>query len=93
MYAYLLNDSFMTTDATVQAGIISLKRVKAGFLPVALPPGDDGLNKGIDNKSLKNFEDILTGILREMFDPQVPFDQTVDQDICKWCPYINLCGR
>jgi len=93
MYAYLLDHEFRMTDATVEAGIISLKKVKAGFLPVALPLGDDGLNNGIDNKSLKNFGEILSGILQEMFDPEVPFDQTDDLDICKWCPYINLCGR
>jgi ATP-dependent helicase/nuclease subunit B len=93
MYAYLLEDEFRITDANVEAGIISLKRVKTGFLPVTLPYGGDDMNKGIDHESLKNFEDILIGILQEMFDPQVPFDQTENVDTCKWCPFINLCGR
>ena len=93
MYAYLLDDAFTVTGAIVEGGIISLKKVKAGFLPVSTPPGSDGLNKGIDSNSLKSFGDILFGILQEMFDPKVPFDQTENLDICKWCPYINLCGR
>jgi hypothetical protein len=93
MYAYLLDDAFRITDATVEAGIISLKRVKAGFLPVALPNEKDSLNKGIDHHSLKSFEEILFRILQEMFDPEVSFDQTENLDICKRCPYINLCGR
>jgi MoaA/NifB/PqqE/SkfB family radical SAM enzyme len=93
MYAYLLDDSFRINDATVEAGIISLKRVKSGFLPVAISCGNDGLNKGIDKESLKNFEEILLRILRELFDSGVPFDQTENLDVCKRCPYINLCGR
>ena len=93
MYAYLLDDVFRITDATVEAGIMSLKRVKTGFLPIAIPNEKEGLNKGIDHHSLKSFEEILFRILQEMFDPEVPFDQTENLDICKRCPYINLCGR
>jgi CRISPR/Cas system-associated exonuclease Cas4 (RecB family) len=42
---------------------------------------------------LPEFEEHLTGLLKEMFDPEVPFDQTEDTDICKWCPYQEICSR
>jgi CRISPR/Cas system-associated exonuclease Cas4 (RecB family) len=93
MYAYLMDDSFRITDTTVEAGIISLKRVKSGFLPVVISGENDSLSKGIDHHVLKSFEERLIRILQEMFDSGVPFDQTENLDVCKRCPYINLCGR
>jgi len=93
MYAYLLDNSFGVADAILEAGIISLKKVKTGFLPVVISGENDNPVFAIDQQSLENFERILFRILQEMFDPQVPFDQTKNLDICKRCPYINLCGR
>ncbi len=93
MYAYLLDNSFGVADAIVEAGIISLKKVKTGFLPVAISVENDDPGFAIDQQSLENFEGILFRILHEMFDSTVPFDQTENLDICKRCPYINLCDR
>ena len=42
---------------------------------------------------LQEFESELSGLLREIFDPQVPFDQTEDVKKCRWCPYKGICHR
>lgn len=42
---------------------------------------------------LAEFEDGLQALLKEMFDPAVPFDQTSDDKKCKLCPYREICCR
>ncbi|RAW00724.1 PD-(D/E)XK nuclease family protein [Pseudochryseolinea flava] len=42
---------------------------------------------------LAEFEDGLKALLQEMFDPAVPFDQTLDDKKCKLCPYREICSR
>ena len=37
------------------------------------------------------FTQALTGLLSELFDPQVPFDQTEDTKKCDYCPFVKLC--
>ena len=93
MYAYLLDTTLGIGDPQLEAGIISLKKVKAGFLKLSVPDGNDDPDASIDRQSLKKFEEILFRMIQEIFDPGVPFDQTTDPDICRNCPYINLCGR
>ncbi|GAB3652685.1 PD-(D/E)XK nuclease family protein [Echinicola sediminis] len=39
------------------------------------------------------FEQGLKGLLKEIFDLEVPFDQTEDIEKCKYCPYKEICGR
>jgi CRISPR/Cas system-associated exonuclease Cas4 (RecB family) len=42
---------------------------------------------------LPEFEQSLTTLLTEIYDPAVPFNQTDNNDICKWCPYREICCR
>jgi hypothetical protein len=39
------------------------------------------------------FEEGLRGLLEEIMDPLVPFDQTDDKKKCSFCAYKELCGR
>jgi hypothetical protein len=39
------------------------------------------------------FEDHIRELLTEIFDPEVPFDQTAEEDICRFCSYRQLCYR
>lgn len=39
------------------------------------------------------FRTRLDGLLRELFDPTVPFTQTEYPDICAYCDFRTLCGR
>lgn len=38
------------------------------------------------------FETLLEEKIEEIFNPELPFCPTADSDICRTCPYTNLCG-
>ena len=42
---------------------------------------------------LDGFEAILSGLLGEIWDESVPFDQVEDDNKCSYCPYKGICGR
>ncbi len=92
-YGYLLNRRFKG-DLNFSAGIISLKKISTGFMLVAVPGGDPGkLTTILNSEMINHFEEIVTSVLQEIFNPEIPFIQTGDLKICERCPYINLCGR
>ena len=45
------------------------------------------------SEMLQRFETGLRETLLDMFNPQVPFDQTGDERKCAACPYNLLCSR
>lgn len=42
---------------------------------------------------VKEYEHILTELLTEIYDPNVPFDQTSDEKKCGYCAYKEICQR
>lgn len=42
---------------------------------------------------LGEFEEHVKQLLSEIYDPAVPFDQTDDHDVCRFCAYSQLCYR
>jgi ATP-dependent helicase/nuclease subunit B len=93
MYGYLLGKRFRN-PITSSAGIISLKRLNAGFTEVMVPGDEPGKLTSIQNEAVTGrFEEVILAILAEVYDLSKPFSQTSDLNICERCPYINLCGR
>lgn len=45
------------------------------------------------NGLLPEFEQHLKVLLNEIFNPEIPFDQTLQTDTCKNCAYKNICYR
>ncbi|MFY0598395.1 MAG: PD-(D/E)XK nuclease family protein [Cyclobacteriaceae bacterium] len=41
----------------------------------------------------EEFEQNLEDLLREIFDQEIPFDQTVDEKKCGYCSYKEICNR
>ncbi len=41
----------------------------------------------------ETFENGLSELIGEIFDPNKPFDQTEDLEKCTYCPYREICGR
>ncbi len=39
------------------------------------------------------FVELLTKTTEEIFNPEVPFSQCEEIELCKYCPYINICHR
>ncbi len=46
-----------------------------------------------DREEMLNFEENLDSLLDELFDAQVPFEQTPHVDFCTHCPYNVICQR
>jgi hypothetical protein len=42
---------------------------------------------------IADFEMHLKKILEEIFNPAEVFDQTLEVETCKYCPYKNICYR
>ena len=60
-----------------------------------MTPGEDKKKYPftLDEEVRKAFRQKLTGVLEEMFDPGVPFDQTDREELCRQCPYRQLCEK
>lgn len=39
------------------------------------------------------FQAFMTEVLTELFDFEKPFEQTTDNDACRYCPFALSCGR
>jgi hypothetical protein len=72
LYAYV----FLSHDpsASLEAGIISFKNLKAGFMPFTFK-ADQELLTQITDQNLTDFMQEIVGLLHEIFDAQVPFEE------------------
>ena len=71
------NDSF-------EAGIISFRSLKKGFLTASVneeKKSDGFLNKNI----LLLFEKELKTLIKEIFDPSIPFEHKNREEPCRFC--------
>ncbi len=41
----------------------------------------------------RQYEDFLTEMLSEIYNPEIPFDQVEDEKTCEFCPYKGICNR
>jgi RecB family exonuclease len=87
-YAYLFNKKHQTTK--LSTGIISFRNLSKGFLAVNCPGSH---NACIDAESLGHVEKNLSNLIANIFNPDIPFNQTSDIKICENCPYNSICNR
>jgi len=88
LYAYLFYRNQDKTDQKVETGNITLRKISEGFMKVKLPE-----EQGIGKDSMKIFEELLTGLLEKILDPEIPFIQTEDAENCTYCPFTAICTR
>ena len=82
-YAYLYSLTY--PDSPVTIGIYPLKSLSNGI---------NFFEEGsISKERLELFGKYLTGLIDEIFNPEVTFNQTPDIDRCKWCPFKGICYR
>jgi CRISPR/Cas system-associated exonuclease Cas4 (RecB family) len=70
--------------------------VKTGIYPLrALSDGILWLNKGsvISNEEFNVFEEDLKRLIDTLYNKDIPFSQTEDEEQCKYCPYKGICNR
>ncbi len=72
------------------------------FVKVARTAKDLSINQKVKSKNIpvndfnehkEEFGANLSNLLSDIFNPNIPFSQTTDNDKCKTCPFINICGR
>lgn len=93
LYAFLIFSKYDSVSR-LSAGILPLRKIQGGILPLTLPDekSEDSVSM-ISRKDLTIFAGILSDLLCEIYNPKLPFVQTTDVERCRICPYINLCSR
>lgn len=75
-YAYMLMDQSPYDE--IQAGIISFRNLKSGFMPFTYKDDNHKDQQKIDKNSLDLFENYLKALIEEIFDPSIPFKEKED---------------
>jgi len=92
-YAYLFRHGRSEKAVNIRAGIISLRKMNEGFMPVPSLSSAEKNRSLLGEEDLAEFEKILKEILEEVYDFSIPFMQTEDVKRCENCDFVNLCDR
>lgn len=76
-YAYMLMNQ--TAYPQIQAGIISFRNLKSGFMPFTYQDDKKKDQQEIDKNILALFENHLKALIEEIFDPAIPFEEKEDE--------------
>jgi hypothetical protein len=93
MYSMLYQQKTGATQ--IEPGIVAVRSLfKDDFSAQIFCKPDRNRDAVTDFSVYRNdFGNALTCCLEEMFDPRVPFTQTSNPDICKYCPFTIVCKR
>jgi MoaA/NifB/PqqE/SkfB family radical SAM enzyme len=91
-YSYLYaNDSGDDFDR-IEPGIFNSRELFSGDFDWRIKDKSSGYVTNFMN-IIDDFEDKLSDLLHEIWNAEIPFDQTEDVDTCKYCPYKGICHR
>ncbi|GAB2774097.1 PD-(D/E)XK nuclease family protein [Rhabdobacter roseus] len=101
LYQYLMYRQMLDGDGLVLNGQTyspAAYKVQSGFYsfrePDKLLANEVELIEGGDAVAfVRESERLLGQIIRGLLDPQVPFRQTNDRQVCEYCDYRGICGR
>lgn len=82
MYAYMYKE--MYEAHSLEAGIISFRALKKGFLSAGIKEGKNSFTL-FDKTLLNPFEEELKLLLKELFDPSIPFTHSGRKSPCRFC--------
>ncbi|MFL5765546.1 MAG: PD-(D/E)XK nuclease family protein [Bacteroidia bacterium] len=87
-YAWLFREMNPVIKDNIVSGIITFRELSAGLKTVKV--NDSAV---LNEQVLSEFEEQLNMILKEIFDPEVPFVQTEELDHCIYCAFKGICNR
>jgi hypothetical protein len=92
-YAWLVGTEF--TGETVMPGLYTMKGLfEEDFDPALRRTGHKQAERiGSFSEVEEPFVDLLKGVLRNLFDPAVPFDQRKQDRKCGYCDFASICQR
>lgn len=88
LYAYLYSKEHDIEHVNVNSGIYSMRHLSDGFMEFCY-----NKEKEITADILKEFEQYLFGIIKDLFNPDIPFRQTNDKKHCTYCQYVSICNK
>ena len=92
LYALLYkNNSFRNSPDKVVPGLINRMNLFEDDFKFGFKMGKEYLENA--EILLPEFQNHLKLLLEEIFDPEIPFDQTTDVEFCKFCSYQHICYR
>lgn len=94
MYAWLFQQKHPDLAPNYTSGVISMRKLSEGLMNFCIK-SDEPEESGelIGENQLAEIEQMLTEILHEIFDREIPFSQTNDLNICKYCDFKEMCRR
>jgi hypothetical protein len=91
LYAFFYQYQHPENQLPLKPGIINIKEI---YSPDFNPYLQLDNSEVVDYREFsEEYEQGLRGLLEEIVNPQVPFDQTDDKKKCMYCAYKELCGR
>jgi hypothetical protein len=91
LYALLVSKNFKLGHKQLLPGLLNRKNLFDGNFTFGLRKDREFLSDV--TPLLGEFEERLNHVLNELYDPSVPFDQTTEEEICRFCPYQSICYR
>ena len=70
------------------SGIITFRELSAGLKTVKMNGSEF-----IDEEKLERFEGELKLLVEDIFDPEKPFEQTGDPEVCRFCSFRSICNK
>ena len=86
MYSYIYLK--INKNEKIQSGIIGFREIKNWLQKLKYKKEE---NFSIND--LEEFEESLVTLIKEIYNPMIPFKQTANIDNCKHCPYKTICTR
>lgn len=74
----------------ISGRIMAFKSISKGYLEVSFP-SDDATPKA--ESIAQQTESLLISLLAAIFDESIPFKQTENTQVCRFCQFQNLCNR
>jgi len=84
LYAYLYK-YMHPEEKELQAGIVSFRALKEGFIPAGYKEGRSLAITQLDKGLLMEFEDEFKNLLIEIFDESIPFEHRDRTEPCRFC--------
>ena len=84
-YTLLYHKNYPASKQTVEAGILSLRKISDGLYSI---------NTDYESQELMElFEQQLVLLINKLLDPKIAFTQTNNLDICNYCAYASICMK
>lgn len=94
LYSLIAKEEFNATDKIIKPLIMSTKEVFKSTNPEKLLPSQKEPKRLIEDFNLikEEFYSHFRNLIEEIMNTSI-FDQTDDEDTCKYCPYNKICHR